>query len=294
VVLARNNGTISNRPQDVLDIGHAKMMALGGPYDQTYVNKLEADAKAYFISQYGLDFTNASGNVVNSSGLLPPGGLVILPGIAVMYPYSNSPTAGPLYRVAFDSAHNDRTLGGDWFVRDVGMIVFMLTTGTFTGGVMNGTGYSNSSVLFWGDYNWLKVGGNWSNYPACNCREILHIDSYVPSTQTLNGQGYFDNAIRFRITDAAGNVGLALITIHVWLPPGAVSGSGQELQRIRGVFTWDCPPPGNSAIYPYVLCPSPPEPAPPTPAPSPCNAGRLNLLVGLLLMFVLAILNSYS
>jgi hypothetical protein len=288
VLLARNNGTLSNRPTDVLDPGHAKMLQLGGPYTPAFITQLEIDTRTYLLNQYGLDFSNATGNLV------PYAGGIMLPGVAVMVPYANLASAGLLYRVAFDSAHDDRTADNKWYVRDMGNIIFMLTTGTFPGGVMAGTGYTNSSVLFYGDYNWLKEGGNYTDHPACNCREIIHIEAFVPSAQILNGQGYFDNSIRFKAVDEQGNVGYALITIHVWLPPGAVFNTSSELQRIRGVLTWDCPPPGDSKNYPYKLCPSPPEPAPPTPPPVECAAGGLNLLVGLLLMFVIAILNSYS
>jgi hypothetical protein len=256
VVMTRNGGDITNQATDVLDVNHTRMLAVG--YTQVEIDDIENKARAFFLSQFGLNFTGAP--PTGPPLPLPAGGfyLPVAPGtVAAMFPYANRPDAGLKYFVAFDSDHEDRTKNFDWNVRDFGMIVlyFGPGSGTFNGGVMNGTTWNNGSVLFYGDYNYLKVGGNYSD-PTCNCKEKLRVYSYVPSTQIVNSQGYNDNTIKFTVFDEQGNEGLALVFIHVF-----VEANGTINQRIRAVVTWNCP--GTQVLVPPTTCFSPPPPVAP-------------------------------
>jgi len=263
--MIRHTGAPTNNLPQVLDVNHTKMKAIG--YTQADADLIDQKSIAYFKSQFGMDF--ATGIPSSAIPGLPPGGLVLLQYGAVLVPYANDPVlSGAIYHVAYDTKFPERGQELDWIVRDLGNIVVFLSalgngsSGVFPGGVMKGFAYGNSSNLFYGEYAYLKKGGNYSD-PNCDCKERLQAESIVPSDVRTSSQGQPDVLHKFRVVDKDGNVGLALVLIWIQVNPANTS---QLTQYIRGVVTFDCAAPGNSRIEPPVPCP---DTLPVTPTPTP-------------------------
>ncbi len=207
---------------NVVDPGQNRMVNHDGGtvYTRADADNLTLRAKDWAISQYGLNYYGAAPGPYNGSFFLPQG---------IMVPFANGDDY--LYRLTFDTDELAVGILDNTYILDVGYLFFMTTSGTFTGGVMNGTTFKAGDILCYTQYNYLKEWGRGRNYPGKG-EEIITIQCNQPTVQILNSQGFTEQFIKGDIF-YRGKEGRAYIASTT------TTENGVPIMRVRSTLTFN-------------------------------------------------------
>jgi hypothetical protein len=192
IIIQVRDGPVQEIPS-LLDVGHVKMLALGGPnplYTADQAHKLDADAFAHFSLTTGLDFTKATVDTQT--------GIYYLGSIAMVAPFFIG--HGGDYNVIYDSGK--KTLNQPWTVRNNSWIVQFLSSGTFSAGTNAGQTYKPGDILSYGYTDHLKVNSH--DLPN---REQFIVYTQRPGNQPLNSYNLTEVHVPLCYVDANGAIG---------------------------------------------------------------------------------------
>lgn len=196
-------------------------MVSSGLYTQDQTNQKIADAFAYFLNTFGLDFANG----------FPIGGGRIVAGGWILFPYASGVKPGGQINVALDTS-DGKGNNGMWRGFQFGQVLAATTSGVFPGGTRAGQSFVAGDVLAYFDYNMLNTnGGPIGSYTQ---REVLVCRSPWTSKNILNSEGYTDSLSKLEAVDQNGNVGFAMENI-VWVKDAITN---MVTTRTRVVVTW--------------------------------------------------------
>lgn len=206
----------------VLDVNHQRMKVF---YSDAQVTSILNDGYAWINSQFGINFAAPPAFPIAS---LP--GAIFHP-LGTLYPYGQDSSVVQPYQIAADSRNKKRGDQDLWMITEYGFLILLNGQGTFPGGNQSGTTYAQGSILTYGFYNWLRVGGDWN---TTSDREQVLFYSEQPSSQFVNSQGQFEERTKVTVVDSTGRVGYNQGTSTTTVNP-----DGSKWRRMRSVSTWD-------------------------------------------------------
>jgi len=187
----------------VLDPNH-QLMISSGLYTLAQVNAFTANAYAYLLARFGLDFSTGIVNPINGEVTLIVGSSVF-----ILVPYTS--TNATVIHVAFDSANVQRGINGKWYGYQFGVVIFVAAAAgvqTFPAG---GQIYKQGDVLTVFNFDLLESNGNppGPQYP----RETIKFRSNYVSQNIINSNGFTDSLSKLEAIDSKGKLGSAIENI---------------------------------------------------------------------------------
>lgn len=172
------------------------------------IEQFNLDGRAFYLNQYGLDFTNATYNAFLDSWELYDNvtlynctsgqTYVVWQRIAMLVNYKL--TGNKTYRVKIDSENLVHGMTGEWYRNHFGTLVLMSGNGTFTS-VAAGTKWSDQDILGYNIWYFLKENADWSKQ---NNRQIFVCFSEYPTLEPRNSQGFTEVTTRQTCHDEQG------------------------------------------------------------------------------------------
>lgn len=224
---------------------HQGLLTSGLPFDQAFVDAMDATAIQNFNDAYGIDFSDTSIATYD-----PTTGIYSLnDGSAIMIPYLNNPPCEDVY-VTSDSLYPGRV--GKWIQISFGRFVIFLGNGTINNSSPNnGAQFQSGSLWFYGYTTFVKKG---SDFSKPGHLELIPLMSYQLGeqfpNQWTNQTGLLDILVPMTILDAQGNnTGIAIFPSNALNIPQGSANTTYFLYY--GYYQW----PGINCLPPNCLAP---------------------------------------
>jgi hypothetical protein len=206
IIVLANVKNYSSSVPTIYDFDHTSFRALG-LYDNSYIDNWDVLTKNHMLAQFGLNFNAGVPGILPGTIELKNSSTGVTYATMIPYKYIVNNT----YRIQLDTENVERGESGDWFNNAFGNLVLMAGSGTYPGGLAQGTIYYDGDILSYVFYQFMKEGSDISKEKN---REQIKLRSEYAARQVPNSFGILQPFINDKAYDKYGNPGGATVGTH--------------------------------------------------------------------------------